>query len=718
MTINQPSLSPPSKMTLPKDETLNIGFFSTGLNRKVAHLSLFIESREMTLINSSYEQKIDLVLGWGEKPNTQKARRYAKQYHCKYASLEDGFIHSVGQGILGNQSCSLVIDNSGIYYNAQKSSDLEILLAADPELSFNKLLLEKARHAIDIITNNHVSKYNNTCLNLEPGFIPQNKNNILLVDQTAGDMSLEYGYADESTFERMLDTALSEHPDANIIIKTHPDVIAGKKKGCILLDANNPRITVIGDNINPIALIKQVYQVYVATSQMGFEALMLGKKVTCFGVPFYAGWGLTDDRANPDLPVWIRRKNKLTVEQVFAAAYIRYTRYVHPDKEERCEIEDILDYFELQQSYRKPASGKLFCFGFTLWKRNYIRAFLQSPGNEIHFVSSAKQAKRLGFDRNNSKILLWASKDKLEAEKLATEFDTLIHYMEDGFIRSVGIGTDLTAPASLVLDSRGIYFDPTHTSDLEHILQTHDFDKGVLNRAAKLRDLLLESEVSKYNLGNELPIHLIKPKTGQRMILVPGQVEDDASIQKGCIDICSNSKLLETVKFNHPDAYIIYKPHPDVVSGNRKGAVNSETLEQCCDVILDDASITDCLGIADEVHTMTSLVGFEGLLRELKVVCYGLPFYSNWGLTEDRHYLKRRNPEQNNKKTLDELVAATLILYPRYINWKTGNYTTPEVIVRQINEYIKEQGGKQANKIPLISRKLRQLKQLVKGLSA
>jgi len=437
--------------------------------------------------------------------------------------------------------------------------------------------------------------------------------------------------------------------------------------------------------------------------------------VTCFGVPFYAGWGLTDDRADKNLAVWRRRTHKITLEQVFYAAYIRYTRYIHPDTLQRCEIEDVLAYFELQQTMRQKTSGRLFCFGFTLWKRNYIRAFLQSPENEIYFIRSAKQAIKKGFSASD-KIICWSSKDRTEPLNLSQQFDVPIHYMEDGFIRSVGIGSDLTAPASLVLDSRGTYYDPSAWSDLEVMLQEYDFDDALLARAEKLRNYLLETEVSKYNAGTPLPMNVISPRAGQTIILIPGQVEDDASIQAGCIDICTNSQLIVAVRDSNPDAYIIFKPHPDVVSGNRKGAVNDALVAEHCDLMLDDVSVTDCLGIADEVHTMTSLVGFEGLMRHLKVVCYGLPFYSNWGLTQDRHYLKRRNPHQNNKKTLNELIAATLILYPRYINWQTGAFTTPEFIVQQINERIEQQGGKQANKMSVVSRKLLQARQLIKGM--
>jgi capsular polysaccharide export protein len=369
----------------------------------------------------------------------------------------------------------------------------------------------------------------------------------------------------------------------------------------------------------------------------------------------------------------------------------------------------------LQQTMRKAAFGNLFCFGFTLWKRNYIRRFLQSPNNTLHFVSTAKQAIKKGVN-HDSQIILWASKNRSEAEQLSKHLNKPIHCKEDGFIRSVGIGTDLTAPASLVLDSKGIYFDPNSCSDLENLLQNHHFDLPLLKRAKKLRVLLLDNEVSKYNLGNTLPTHLIQATPEQTLLLIPGQVEDDASIQTGCVDIFTNRKLIITVRESNPDAYIIFKPHPDVISGNRKGAVEQSVIDTYCDLMLDDISITDCLRITDEVHTMTSLVGFEGLLREMKVTCYGLPFYSNWGLTQDRHYLKRRNPNKNNALTIDELVAATLILYPRYINWATSAYTTPEFIVQQIKQHIEQQGGKKANKIPFITRKLRQIKQLIKGI--
>ena len=356
------------------------------------------------------------------------------------------------------------------------------------------------------------------------------------------------------------------------------------------------------------------------------------------------------------------------------------------------------------------AGLRLYAINFTKWKQNYIRTFLFSY-EDVIFVSSAADAVKKGFD-SSSQLVTWASKNQNKVEKMLKKWGGVSWQVEDGFIRSTGLGTDLTAPASLVLDKTGIYYNPNSPSDLESLLQNKQYSEAELARAGKLRSSLLENELSKYNLGKKFDKNIITSKPNQTVILIPGQVEDDASIKTGCIDVSSNSDLIKAVRRNEPDAYLIYKPHPDVVSGNRKGKVDVKVLDKYTDLVLLDASITDCLAVVDEVHTMTSLVGFEGLMRELKVVCYGLPFYSNWGLTEDRHLLSRRT----RKLTLDELVAATLIDYPLYINWEAGDFTTPEVIVEQLKKRIDQQGGKQSNQVFWPYRQIRKLRNIFNGI--
>lgn len=684
-----------------------VAVFSKGIDKK-SELKALLGIDDFVL-NPLDSTDVGYVVGWGRKENTGAAKAYAKKNTLDYFTLEDGFIHSMGQGVLGSKSCSLIKDSVGVYYDATCPSGLENIILDKEKEHFSEDITLRAHAALLRITHSNITKYNNGSTQLS-NFAIKDKQVVLLIDQTAGDMSLKYGYVEESTFDEMLQAALKENPNSQIIIKTHPDVIAGKKKGSIKLTNLDARVEVVSDYINPLVLLKKVDIVYVATSQMGFEALMLGKKVICFGVPFYAGWGLTEDRHDKNLPVWSRRNQKKTLEEVFAAAYIHYPRYLHPDTKKICELEQILSYFELQISRRLMVKSKLFCINFTRWKKNYIKSFLKTDA-ELIFVSSAEQATQKGFN-SNSQLVTWASKNKVEVEKTLKKWGGVSWQVEDGFIRSAGLGTDLTAPASLVLDQAGIYYDPSSPSDLENLLQDKKYSENELVRASKLRKSLLENELSKYNLGTHFDKRVITPRVKQTVILIPGQVEGDASIKTGCVDVSSNSDLIKAVRGSEADAYLIYKPHPDVVSGNRKGNVDKKTLEKYTDLVLLDASITDCLAVVDEVHTMTSLVGFEGLLRELKVVCYGLPFYSNWGLTEDRHVLSRRT----RQSTLDELVAATLIDYPHYINWETGDFTTPEVIVEQLKQKIDQQGGKQSNQVFWPFRQIRKLRNIFDGI--
>ena len=206
----------------------------------------------------------------------------------------------------------------------------------------------------------------------------------------------------------------------------------------------------------------------------------------------------------------------------------------------------------------------------------------------------------------------------------------------------------------------GIYFNPQTPSRLEQILQNQHFSEQDCQTASTLQTTLTEAEISKYNVGGGM---LKLPRDGRKVLLVPGQVEDDASIRYGSPEIYKNLDLLKKVRELNPNAYIIYKPHPDVVSGNRVGQIAAEDTARYADQVAAECDIITCLKEADEVHTMTSLSGFEALLRGKTVHCYGLPFYAGWGLTQDYLSISRRT----RKLALWELVAGTLIYYPDYV---------------------------------------------------
>jgi capsular polysaccharide export protein len=136
----------------------------------------------------------------------------------------------------------------------------------------------------------------------------------------------------------MLDAAKAENPTADILVKLHPEVVSGRKQGH-LAGLNDSRLTLIDRDVNPWSLIETVDKVYVVTSQLGFEAVMARKHVTCFGAPFYAGWGLTDDRQ----PI-ARRRARPTLEQLFAAVYFDYSRYVSPETKREISFEAAVEW--------------------------------------------------------------------------------------------------------------------------------------------------------------------------------------------------------------------------------------------------------------------------------------------------------------------------------------------------------------------------------------
>lgn len=625
-----------------------LGIFSSGIWR-IPHLQHFLP---MTCQKLSSRQpmpgSVTAVAVWGHRPSGRRPVSLASKAGVPVVRLEDGFIRSFGLGIHGHPPLSLVVDYKGIYYDASAPSTLEQLIQ---DTEGNAEFASQASVAIDLIVKNDLSKYNHSAT-----FSPENPmldGAVLVVDQTLGDVSVEYGNAGEADFKRMLEDAVRENPDAEIWLKVHPDVLSGKKKGYFTESLSHPRITLLDHDVSPHSLFRYIKRAYVMTSQYGFEALLSGVPVSCYGQPWYAGWGLTDDR-HPQALRLASRRGKASLIDLFSAAYFRYSRYIHPLTGKPGTLFDVLSGLTCQRRFHQQRKGNLWLPGLTLWKSAVVRPFLTTGDNKLF---SSRVPNRIA-----TVCIVWGVHGEQRWQKKAVRHNLSIWRMEDGFLRSGGLGSDLHPPLSLVLDKSGIYYDASRPSDLETLLQQSDLEESQRRRAISLRKQLVDSKLSKYNLGESwlLP----SAATGKRVLLVPGQVEDDASIITGTRSIKTNHELLRTVRERNPDAFIIYKPHPDVLAGNRQGHVSSEDVARWANIQALNADIITCIQQSDEIHTLTSLSGFEGLLHGKKVFCYGLPFYAGWGLTVDEH----KSPRRTKRLGLDELIYHSLIAYPTYIH--------------------------------------------------
>ena len=331
--------------------------------------------------------------------------------------------------------------------------------------------------------------------------------------------------------------------------------------------------------------------------------------------------------------------------------------------------------------------GVSACIGIARWKRRQVAALLAHEEGAPAFVTNVAQAVGRAVAEGGA-VVAWAAAcpDALAASIRCQGVE--LRLLEDGFVRSRGLGARFLPGASYSLDARGAYYDPRQPSSLEVMLVEGGFDAGLIRRAAALRVEIVRRGVSKYNLAARGALPDLPRPAGdggaRRVLLVPGQVEDDASVRLGGGAIRTNLALLRAVRTAEPGAYILYKPHPDLEAGFRRGRLRAEVLGELADAVAGRMPLPALLPHVDAVHTLTSLSGFEALLRDVEVVCWGQPFYAGWGLTEDRAPLPAGR--RGVARTVDELVAAALILYPRYVDPVTLLPCPPEMMLDRLED--------------------------------
>ncbi len=253
-----------------------------------------------------------------------------------------------------------------------------------------------------------------------------------------------------------------------------------------------------------------------------------------------------------------------------------------------------------------------------------------------------------------------------------------LFFVEDGFIRSMGLGSGFLPPCSIILDSQGAYVDPSYPSDLENMLRDTEVVPTLRKRADTLMERLKTLHVSKYAATPDSSPAKMEHPEGVPIILVPGQVAGDLSVVRGGGKITDNLALLREVRRRNPGAWIIYRPHPDVEAGHRSGHLSEATILAYANSIDRSGSMSQLLTHVDEVHTLTSLTGFEALIRGKKVTTYGAPFYAGWGLTT---HLGPSLPRRGRQLDVTDLAAIALILYPLYINPETEQRCDVEELI-------------------------------------
>lgn len=342
-SLTAPDTFDPEKIFNTKTRPFNMAF----LDSNISYIEYLFPNLKGTFRNDRpLEQNPDFFYTCGISTSLWATHiiSEAMKHNEKAYIMEDCFLRSIFSYVYKDRvedkyhkSIGFTIDDITHYVDCSTASRLELMLN-DKNLIISDEQKQRARKCMDKILETHLSKYNNQPI-FEPEIGRQGVPKVLVVDQSFGDWSILKGGGSEEIFKIMLEKAIKENPDADIIVKTHPDTMSGTRGGYYTSLKSHDNVYTMTEPINPISLVKYCDKVYVCTTQLGMEALICGKEVHTFGIPFYSGWGLTIDYQDCE-----RRTNKRSVEELFYIAYIMYSHYVNPDKKSGCEIEEAMDY--------------------------------------------------------------------------------------------------------------------------------------------------------------------------------------------------------------------------------------------------------------------------------------------------------------------------------------------------------------------------------------
>ena len=639
---------------MPERPRRRLGVYSLGFYRQ-PFLRRSLAAAGWDVVPGPLSQNLDAIGVWGGRPVAARGIRAAERRNLPVVYLEDAPLRSVTSNLRG-PIMGLILDKTGNYLDASKPSDLENLLNAtevQPASALEDVFAEYLHYGL--------SKYNGDFR--DPAELPQGEF-VLVVDQLRNDASIRLGGADATTFDAMLAAAVEENPGLPVLIRPHPRAVEAPERAHF--SDRSRDVTFLEQGFAISDVLDRASKVYCVTSQVGLEAIFRGHKPRVFGAAFYAGWGLSLDEK--EIP---RRRVEHSPLSLFNMTLVEYPVWFDVYNNEVTDFLTAMRGLEARRRSHRVRSRRYVGCGIRLWKRKFVRNFL----GPVRFEDRPDMAAQIATDTGDE-LVVWGAKglgpNSDDAQPAAMR-------LEDGFLRSVGLGAELSEPMSLCLDDLGIYYDPNRWSRLEAIIQSRgDLPDWAQQRSNALIAQICRLGLSKYNIGQDT----FDVPDKARVILVPGQVEDDASIMLGTSAISTNLELLEFVRKENPDGYIVYKPHPDVEAGLRTGKIPSDRLAELCDRVASDISSNAALEVADEVWTMTSLMGFEALLRNKKVVCLGQPFYAGWGLTQD---LGGKPSRRNSHISMAALAYASLIEYPLYHDRVTGLACPVETIVGRLS---------------------------------
>lgn len=608
---------------------------------------------------------LDFVVGWGDKPSAGRPRAFAERHGVAFLAAEDGFLRSVGAHRIKPPPLSLVLDDEGIYYRAATPSRLERLIAAAPQ--FDAARRAAAERALQRVRAEKLTKYNVLGPPLAGDGRPVA---ILLVDQVYGDQSIAGGLATAASFATMVTAALAVAPAADIAIKVHPDVLAGRASGYLLEHARRHGLAVIADAGNPFDLLSRVGRVFTVSSQLGFEALIAGVPVRTFGVPFYAGWRLTED--TPTEPAAVaalaRRGQPRSLGEVFAAAYVAYPRYADPVRREAIGVEQaidrLLEWRERLESRRSPVT----LVGAPLDAR-LAEATLGGGGAAVTSLPDVPQAV------DGGDVLVWGGAAvPTVGAGLARPQQARFGQVRSGLVRDDRLTAAFGFDGGLHVDPAG---DPlAEDGALTELLTSGEVGPVERARAGAVLTLLARTAFARVDLVAERRLGASSGRTAAPTVAVLLAATGEAAVSLGT-RLPSEADIVAAVRAEHPDAAVVVLRERRRPVRDRLRVWQNTLLPPRRIVAPPSRTMPAMLGRVVAVHTDAAASALDALALGLPVVVHGPAIYAGWGFTIDRD-----PPPRPRRLSFEDFVALVAVRGTAWTDPTSGLPATAEEVMR------------------------------------
>lgn len=329
---------------------------------------------------------------------------------------------------------------------------------------------------------------------------------------------------------------------------------------------------------------------------------------------------------------------------------------------------------DIHEVLRDRNKGHWLCVVGKRWKHVVLRQYLQGA-DSIRFTK--RLPTRMSSYRKVDYLLVWGRQTLVPHELLTQHPNLQLVSVEDGFISTRGLGLTGSFFYSLLFDKKGIHFDAGHPSDIEDMLLQHEFTDKDEQFGQEIIDLIRCGGLNKCNLSEKGMARPLVPPGVQPVILAIGQLEHDKALRCSLGQVRTNLQLLQEIRRLHPEAWVVFKPHPIQLRTASFGRTLARLYLQHCDQLALRGRINDWIDSVNAVHVISSTTGLEALIRGKPVHTYGTPIYSGWGLTVDRHEL----PGRGRKLTIQQLVACIYGHYPRYFNWTNGRFESAKDVL-------------------------------------